>query len=162
MGLCLPFRDDGVGLAAPQVGVNIRLMVFNQTAKPGDPAETILVNPEIIAKSKTTWRDEEGCLSFPNIFADIERYEKVEVRYQTAEGELREMALSGWEGKIFQHEFDHLQGVLFPDRMSPADVQRVRPQLEQLETTYQTAHPETALPERIMPPVAKAVGFGKR
>lgn len=72
MGLCLPFRDDGVGLAAPQVGVNIRLMVFNQTAKPGDPAETILVNPEIIAKSKTTWRDEEGCLSFPNIFADIE------------------------------------------------------------------------------------------
>ena len=66
------FRDDGVGLAAPQVGVNIRLMVFNETAKPGDPAEKVLVNPTILAKSKTTDMDTEGCLSFPDIYQKIE------------------------------------------------------------------------------------------
>jgi peptide deformylase len=69
--LCV-YRDDGVGLAAPQVGVNIRLMVFNETAKPGDPAETVLVNPTILAKSKQTDMDTEGCLSFPGIYQKIE------------------------------------------------------------------------------------------
>ena len=64
-----------MGLAAPQVGVNVRLMVFNKTARPGDPAETVLVNPSILAKSKVTELDVEGCLSFPGL------YYKVEVRF---------------------------------------------------------------------------------
>ena len=64
--------DDGIGLAAPQVGLNLRLMVFNLTAKRGDAAETVLVNPELASRSSATWRDEEGCLSFPKLYAEIE------------------------------------------------------------------------------------------
>jgi hypothetical protein len=65
-------RDDGVGLAAPQVGVNVRLMVFNETAERGSPEETVLVNPVIIEKGRATDVDVEGCLSFPKIYADVE------------------------------------------------------------------------------------------
>jgi hypothetical protein len=67
-------RDDGVGLAAPQVGVNVRLMVFNELGPEarGGPTETILVNPEIVGRSKKLEVDEEGCLSFPKIYADVE------------------------------------------------------------------------------------------
>lgn len=69
---CPGCRDDGVGLAAPQVGVNIRLMVFNETARPGAPEETVLVNPTIIEKSRLTDFYEEGCLSFPKMYGDVE------------------------------------------------------------------------------------------
>lgn len=65
-------RDDGVGLAAPQIGVNVRLMVFNETARPGAQEEVVLVNPSIIEKGKATDIDVEGCLSFPGIYADVE------------------------------------------------------------------------------------------
>lgn len=65
-------RDDGVGLAAPQVGVNVRLMVFNETGKRGAKEETVLVNPKIVSTNKQQTHYEEGCLSFPRIFADVE------------------------------------------------------------------------------------------
>jgi peptide deformylase len=70
----LMYQDDGVGLAAPQVGVNIRLMVFNEHGPParGGPSETVLVNPEIVLRSRRTAVDEEGCLSFPKIYAGVE------------------------------------------------------------------------------------------
>ena len=64
-------RDDGVGLAAPQVGVNLRLMGFNPTGKPGD-TEYVLINPKIVSSNKKLEVVEEGCLSFPKIFADVE------------------------------------------------------------------------------------------
>eukprot|EP00879_Flechtneria_rotunda_P011885 GHRR01012414.1.p1 GENE.GHRR01012414.1~~GHRR01012414.1.p1 ORF type:complete len:181 (+),score=44.90 GHRR01012414.1:1653-2195(+) len=78
------YEDDGVGLAAPQVGVNIRLMVFNETAERGNPAETVLVNPEIVEKGKVTDIDVEGCLSFPQVYADVEV--RVGADYATAAG----------------------------------------------------------------------------
>lgn len=65
-------RDDGVGLAAPQIGVNVRLMVFNETAQPGAQEETVLVNPVILETGRATNIDVEGCLSFPLIYADVE------------------------------------------------------------------------------------------
>ena len=65
-------RDDGVGLAAPQVGVNIRLMVFNETGRRGAKEEMVLVNPKVVSSNKQISVYEEGCLSFPKIFADVE------------------------------------------------------------------------------------------
>ena len=65
-------RDDGVGLAAPQVGVNVRLMVFNETGRRGAEEETVLVNPKVVSTNKQQSHYEEGCLSFPKIFADVE------------------------------------------------------------------------------------------
>jgi len=160
------YEDDGVGLAAPQVGVNIRLMVFNETAKPGDPAEKVLVNPTILAKSKTTDMDIEGCLSFPDMYQKIERHLKIEVRYQDLEGEEHEMVLTDFPARVFQHEYDHLQGILFHDRMKPGELEKARAQLVELEQTYITAHPEAQV--QLVPPPAppkpakRGFGFGKR
>lgn len=153
------YQDDGVGLAAPQVGVNVRLMVFNETAERGNPAETVLVNPEIIEKSKATDIDEEGCLSFPKIYADVERSTKIEVRYQDLQGQQQEMQLSGFVARIFQHEFDHLQGVLYHDRMKPTELEKVRPRLVELEEAFLAANPGVKV-QRLAPQKAAAKGFG--
>lgn len=67
-----PASDDGVGLAAPQLGLNLRLLVFNETAEPGAPEETVLVNPVIVERGRAMDVDVEGCLSFPRIYADVE------------------------------------------------------------------------------------------
>lgn len=76
------FRDDGVGLAAPQVGVNVRMMVYNQEGKRGEGQEYILVNPKIISTSKSTDVMEEGCLSFQDIGKDLHIKGEVTVRIQ--------------------------------------------------------------------------------
>lgn len=86
-------------------------MVFNEfgpEAK-GGPSETILVNPEIALRSRRLERDEEGCLSFPKIYADVERSDMVEVVYYDLDFKRHEKTLTGWVARIFQHEYDHLQ-----------------------------------------------------
>jgi peptide deformylase len=65
------YKTDGIGLAAPQVGVNARLMVYNPEGSPDSGSESVLVNPRIVSKSRTTCWMEEGCLSFPDTFADV-------------------------------------------------------------------------------------------
>eukprot|EP00955_Chlamydomonas_euryale_P059440 357392-Chlamydomonas_euryale.AAC.12 len=108
-------RDDGVGLAAPQVGINLRLMVFNPDGqgKPGN--EAILCNPEIMSMGGQKVAMEEGCLSFPRIYGRVERPRDVVVRAQNERGEPVQLQLgkdgggSEWIARIFQHEYDHLQ-----------------------------------------------------
>jgi peptide deformylase len=86
--LMVMYAADGIGLAAPQVGINKRLMVFNEAGEPEKKEqEMVLVNPVITAKSEETNLREEGCLSFPQINGDVQRYEWVEVEYQTTSGE---------------------------------------------------------------------------
>ncbi|WIA31075.1 hypothetical protein OEZ86_001103 [Tetradesmus obliquus] len=154
------YQDDGVGLAAPQVGVNVRLMVFNETATPGSPEETVLVNPVIIEKGRATDVDVEGCLSFPKIYADVERATKIEVQYQDLDGTKQQMQLRDFVARVFQHEYDHLQGVLYHDRMKAAELEKVRPELLALEEAFIAAHPDVAI-QRVPPPAAaKAKGFG--
>lgn len=155
------YQDDGVGLAAPQVGVNVRLMVFNETAVRGDPAETVLVNPEIMEKSKATEVDEEGCLSFPKIYADVERSTKIEIKYQDLQGVQQEMQLSGFVARIFQHEYDHLQGVLYHDRMKLRELEKIRARLVELEESFLAANPGVKV-QRLAPQKAAAKGFGRR
>lgn len=107
------YAAEGVGLAAPQVGINKRLMVFNQD---GDPAskhnEMVLVNPVIVAKSNKTIVNEEGCLSFPKIYGDVTRARWIAVDYQTLEGkQVKNYYFEGTNAIIFQHEYDHLDKV---------------------------------------------------
>lgn len=102
---------DGIGLAAPQVGMAWRLMVMNT---PGGP--TAYFNPEIL---KTSWRKillEEGCLSVPGVYGLVKRPARIEVRYQTIEGETKQAWLDGLWARVYQHEVDHLNGVLFIDK----------------------------------------------
>jgi peptide deformylase len=113
----------GVGLAAPQVGVSQRLIVveFGDEEDGADAQEKpkklyTLVNPEITRLSKETVIGTEGCLSIPEYVGDVERAEAVTVNAQTRHGQPVTIKAKGWLARIFQHEVDHLDGVLFPDR----------------------------------------------
>ncbi len=129
----LMYASRGVGLAAPQVGVNKRLMVFNPD---GDPkrwmSEVVLCNPTIVESSSRQALEEEGCLSFPGFVADVRRPSVIKVEYQNAKGKKQKKKLSGWEARIFQHEYDHLDGVLYVDRLDDAWRGRVQPKLDDL------------------------------
>ncbi|CAL6420692.1 unnamed protein product [Bathycoccus prasinos] len=126
------YETVGCGLAAPQVGVNYRLMVYNEAGAPGEGKEVVLVNPKISKFSKQKDFFEEGCLSFPKIYAEVERPMGVKIEAQDVEGNKFKMTLEGFEARVFQHEYDHLDGVLFHDRMSSSVVGDIRSDLDKL------------------------------
>ena len=131
------FESQGVGLAAPQVGLRQRILVVNETgdAKEADQNLT-LINPQIVARSGKKVLLEEGCLSFPGIYAEIERLDGCVVEAQDIEGNPIRLELEGFLSRIVQHEFDHLEGILLVDRMSPADKIRNKGELEELKYMY--------------------------
>ncbi|MGQ9855315.1 MAG: peptide deformylase [Fervidobacterium sp.] len=106
------YSEDGVGLAAPQVGISQRFFAMDDGS-----GFKMVVNPEIIEHSDEKEIGEEGCLSVPGVFADVERYKWVRVRYQDEHGIYHEELLEGYAARIFQHEYDHLDGVLFIDHL---------------------------------------------
>lgn len=112
------YAAPGIGLAAPQVGVMQRLIVLDVAGKDGPPAPMCLVNPEIVARGEDKAVAEEGCLSLPEIYADVERHARVFVRFTDRDGEVREMDADGLLARCVQHELDHLDGVLFVDHLS--------------------------------------------
>jgi len=127
------YASRGVGLAAPQLGINQRLMVFNpEGRKEKWLSEVVLCNPRIVDSGPGGPVEVEGCLSFPGFTADVERAGWIKVEYQDAKGKVRRKKLVGWEARIFQHEYDHLDGVLYVDRLSEAERSRVQPELDQL------------------------------
>lgn len=113
---------NGVGIAAPQVYVSKRMIIVASRPNPRYPDApemdaVVMVNPEILSFSDTTLWGEEGCLSVPNERGEVARAEYIRVRYQTLSGEAVETAFSGFPARIVQHEVDHLNGVLFVDRL---------------------------------------------
>jgi peptide deformylase len=106
----------GVGLAAPQVGASKRLFTYDD----GDEHSGALCNPEIVWSSGETQTGEEGCLSIPQIYFPVTRSLKVKVKAQTLQGEPIELEGEGLLARIFQHEIDHLNGILFVDRLDDA------------------------------------------
>jgi len=106
-------KNQGVGLAVPQIG-ELKRMIVVQTEK----GPQIFVNPKIIKKSRETIIDEEGCLSFPGLFLKIKRAKWVEIEALNEKGEKIHLETKGLPARIFQHEIDHLDGILFIDRLS--------------------------------------------
>jgi peptide deformylase len=114
---------DGAGLAAPQVGVLLRIAVIE--VRPGNPRYpykpiiplTVVVNPELTPLDQVAFATNEGCLSMPNLRGDLLRFENVGVRYLDREGNPHEETRRGLTAGTFQHEVDHLNGILFVDRM---------------------------------------------
>jgi peptide deformylase len=132
------YASRGVGLAAPQLGINRRLMVFNPEGDPSrSEAEVVLCNPSITSYSQSTEIEEEGCLSFPGFTADVVRSRTIQVAYQTLRGKRQAKELNGWVARIFQHEYDHLDGVLYVDRLARDERARVRPALDELVRRYE-------------------------
>ncbi|MBS7811128.1 peptide deformylase [Roseococcus pinisoli] len=116
--LATMYAAPGIGLAAPQIGSNLRLIVVDVAGKEEPPAPMVLVNPEITAMTKEMAVREEGCLSLPGQFADVERPERIKLRWLELDGTKREMEADGLLGVCLQHEIDHLNGVLFVDHLS--------------------------------------------
>jgi peptide deformylase len=111
------YDAPGIGLAAPQVGVSLRLAIIDlQTDDKRSP--TVLVNPEIMAASRELATREEGCLSFPAQYADVTRPARVRVRFEDAAGVRTEIEAEGLLAACLQHEIDHLDGILFVDHIS--------------------------------------------
>ena len=137
---------DGIGIAAPQVGVPLRLVVFDvptpeDTAESLSPGEAALlprmplavVNPEILERSDDLSEYDEGCLSVPGIFAPVVRPRRVVFRAALLDGTVVEYACGGLLGRCVQHELDHLDGILFTDRVAPDEQLKILPKLEQLK-----------------------------
>ena len=128
------YASKGVGLAAPQVGLKKRVLVLSPSGEKKD--ELVLVNPRILERSGAATLFEEGCLSFPGIYAEVERPEICRVQAFRVDGTPFEETYAGFQGRIIQHENDHLEGVLLVDRMSAADRLRHKAALEELVTKY--------------------------
>jgi peptide deformylase len=126
------YSAPGVGLAANQVGFPFRLAVIDVTPADQPKNLLVLINPEIVAaEGECLW--DEGCLSVPGCNEEVKRSQKVVVRYQNLEGETVEIAGEDLLGIALQHEIDHLDGVLFIDRLSPLKRRLVKKKLQKKE-----------------------------
>lgn len=118
--------SDGVGLAAPQVGKSIRIFVVD-TSPMAESAEEpeldgfkrVFINPIILEEYGDPWSFEEGCLSLPNIREEVVRPDHVRIEYYDEQWNLKEESFEGIRARVIQHEYDHLDGKLFVDRISP-------------------------------------------
>jgi len=112
------YAAPGIGLAAIQVGIPKRIIVLDIEQKEGQKNPLFFINPEIIEKSKNLLTYEEGCLSVPGQFAEIERPDRCHIKYLDYNGEKKEINAKGMLATCIQHEMDHLEGILFIDYLS--------------------------------------------
>lgn len=112
------YHAEGVGLAANQIGVSLQIMVIDTTPKKDSPPlKLVLINPQVIsAEGSVKYR--EGCLSFPGLTVEVERYSRVKVKALDLNGEEKEYDFEGFPAIVFQHEMDHLMGITFIDRLN--------------------------------------------
>ncbi len=132
------YVSNGCGLAAPQVGVSKRIVVIDIAREGEEPNPLYLVNPEIIWRSDETEISEEGCLSVPGQRAEVERPASVKIRYLDYNGNQKEMLAEDFLAVAAQHELDHLDGVLYIDRISRLKRQMLLKKLEK----YRKEHKE--------------------
>lgn len=110
-------EEPGVGLAAPQIGLSQQIVVIEYAEdEEAKPKSFALINPEIIKTSDETEFGIEGCLSIPNLVGEVERFSSITVKALNKFGKPIRIKTSGWMARIFQHEIDHLDGILFTDR----------------------------------------------
>lgn len=112
------YTAPGIGLAAPQVAVSRRLIVLDITKNDEPRSPLCLINPEILSRSGEMRVHEEGCLSIPEVYAEVERPSSIRVRFIDRAGQLQEMTCEGLLATVVQHEIDHLDGLLFVDYLS--------------------------------------------
>jgi len=115
--------SKGIGLAANQIGITKRVFVMGSNNIENFPAPFAVFNPRILEASNEMVLDQEGCLSYPNLYLTIKRPSWIIAEYQDSEGNLKEIKVDGYLGKCFQHELDHLDGICFVDRVSQMKLQ---------------------------------------
>ena len=144
--LDLMYQNEGLGLAAQQVGLDYQLLVINFA---GDPEqkdkEVVAINP-VILDTKGAVKDREGCLSFPGLYQDIRRAKAVRVQYYDLTGQAKEMTCTDLAARVWQHEIDHLNGVLFIDKMGPLARLSSRKDIEQYIAEFEEAKKKGQIP----------------
>lgn len=141
----LMYEHNGVGLAANQVDLPIRMFVMNPAGKKDEGEEWVVINPEI-SKPKGTDSAEEGCLSLPGVYGDVKRPKTVYLSAYDISGQPIEMEVDGFLARVIQHEKDHLDGVMFFDRMPDESRRELDYQLEELNTDFRSKQSTGAIP----------------
>ncbi len=119
------YNASGIGLAAPQIGLSIRLFIVdtiqleNDKNKEFKGIRKVFINPKIIRESGEEWKYEEGCLSIPGVRGDVYRLPDLIIKYQNENFEWQEESYNDLNARVIQHEYDHIEGVLFTDRLAP-------------------------------------------
>jgi len=125
-------EHTGVGIAAPQIGINKNLIVVQRFDKVGEPFESY-INPKIIWRSKFIRKGVEGCLSIPDRREEVLRSNTIRLQYISKEGKIKEENIEGFTAVIFQHEVDHLYGILYPDRVEEAQKEEFEPLSDKMQ-----------------------------
>ncbi|AYB30861.1 peptide deformylase [Chryseolinea soli] len=141
---------SGIGLAAPQIGKSIRLFVVDGTIIDDEPAmadfKKVFINPVMVEEAGEPWEYEEGCLSIPNIREKVSRKENLIIKYYDADWVLHEEHYDGMKARIIQHEYDHIEGKMFVDYLTPLKKRLLKGKLADIskgkvDTEYRIAAP---------------------
>ncbi|MCB9939006.1 MAG: peptide deformylase [Planctomycetaceae bacterium] len=142
----LMYEAKGVGLAANQVDLPIRLFVANLEADPDKGEEMVFINP-VVSMPKGTEENEEGCLSLPGLYGNVVRPKKVRINAYNMQGEEINADVEGLFSRVVQHETDHLDGVLFIDRMTESAKIEVEGELDMFETEFNSRRDTGGIPD---------------
>ncbi len=146
------YHAEGIGLAAPQIGKSIRLFIIDTTLldKEGEEPKGIkkvFINAEVVEEIGDEWTYEEGCLSIPEVRGDVERPEQVTLQYMDENFEEHTETFTGMNARVIQHEYDHIDGVLFIEHLKPIKKRLVKRRLEnvrkgKIEVDYKMKFPK--------------------
>jgi len=144
----------GLGLAAPQVGASLALFIAcfpeedeQGRMRPGPPC--VFINPTLSEPSNEEWSAEEGCLSVPKVFAHISRPTGITITYQDEHGKTHTERLKGWPARVVMHENDHINGVLFIDRLDSKTKKRLHKEVEHIKKHYRSHNEQVKIWEKI-------------
>lgn len=132
------YHASGVGLAAPQIGLPIRLFMVDtvqimEKGKEADGIKTAFINAQKIEEGGKPWSYEEGCLSIPNIRGDVERPEQIRLRYMDEHFEVHEKVFTGMNARVIQHEYDHIDGIMFVEHLKPLKKRLIQRKLRDIK-----------------------------
>lgn len=131
------YHANGVGLAAPQIGKSIRLFVVDtiqimEEGEEGQGVKQVFINARKIEEGGDPWTYEEGCLSIPDIRGDVDRPEQIKLVYLDEHFQAHETIFTGMNARVIQHEYDHIDGILFTEHLKPVKKQLIRRKLEHI------------------------------
>jgi peptide deformylase len=146
------YKSNGVGLAAPQINKSIRLFVVDATGYKEEFPETanlkkVFINAEILEMTGEEWATKEGCLSVPKINEEVFRKQKVHISYYDENFEFHDEWFEGWAARVIMHEYDHLEGMLFVDRLSNMKKMMLRRKLQDISKGKLTLDYKMILPK---------------
>ncbi|MEY3420769.1 MAG: hypothetical protein RIR48_1058 [Bacteroidota bacterium] len=132
------YAAHGVGIAAPQIGLSVRIFVIDtiqimEEDKKSEGIKKVFINAKVVEETGELWPYEEGCLSIPNIRGDVERQQKVRIQYCDENFVLHDEIYEGINARVIQHEYDHLEGVLFVEKLKPLKKKLIQRKLNDIK-----------------------------